>query len=121
MQFSTAWYYFSRLRALIFSSVCCSPIPSVRVLPLVFRGQFSHAYKTTGKITVLYILSFMLFTAYEKTRCGCGCGCGCSVHVFREAETHSVWYNGRILNVRKRDLLTVPAKYLVIHYALCDY
>jgi hypothetical protein len=84
----------------------------------MFGGQISHPCKTTGKITFLYILSSMLFTAYEKTK---GCGCGCGLRVFRAAGSHSVWYSGRILNVWKRDHLTVPAKYLVIHYALFDY
>jgi hypothetical protein len=47
------------------SSVCCSHSS------LDVWGQFSDPYKTTGKIIGLYILSFIVFTAYEKTKdCG---------------------------------------------------
>jgi hypothetical protein len=41
----------------IFSSTPCSQTPSVYVLN--FRDHVSHPYRTTGKITVLYILTFI--------------------------------------------------------------
>jgi hypothetical protein len=37
----------------ISSSATCSQTPSVHVPPLV-RDQFSHSYRSTGKITVVY-------------------------------------------------------------------
>jgi hypothetical protein len=47
----------SRHSIQIFSSTPCSQTPSVYVPPTV-RDHVSHPYRTTGKIIVLYILTF---------------------------------------------------------------
>jgi hypothetical protein len=61
----------------------------------MFKANFHTQIKTTGKIIVVYILSFMVFTAYEKAE-------DCGLRVLHAA-------------------ITLYARYLVIQYKLFDY